>query len=260
MRTLRRLVRRSMTDQSMRSRPRCFCQNSGACGSHYIVDLLNENGLQQVYHEKAPDFNDLGVRHYDSPLSRSWLVRALRYTRHNVSFEANNRLFSLSAELAEAFENASFIHLFRHPASAVRSAMSKPNVDEYLRSNLRFQGSLAGASDRSHLERFCLYWKNMNQRILDDLQTLREAGTRVIWLSFEDLIAGDTSRLEEFLGCELSKKVRDASHVGPLRREGKFAPFEQWHVAEQRVLEETCLTLYEQLRQLSKQRCGVSPQ
>lgn len=256
-RTLRRLVQRSMTDQSVRLKQRCFCQNSGACGSHYIVDLLNENGLQNVYHEKAPDFNALGVRHYDSPLNRSRLIRALRYTRHNVAFEANNRLFSLSCELAEAFESASFIHLFRHPASAVRSAMSKPNVDEYLRSNLRFQGTLAGSSDRSHLERFCLYWKNMNQRILDDLQTLRAAGKRVMWLSFEDLIAGETKRLEDFVGCQLSQKVRDPSHVGAVRRGGKFEPFEQWQSSEQRTLEEICLPLHEQLLQLGRASDGT---
>ena len=252
MRTLRRLIQRSMIDRGVRSQSRCFCQNSGACGSHYIVDLLSENGLEKVFHEKAPDFNELGVAHYDSPLPKTRLVRALRYTRHNVNFEANNRLFSLSLELAEAFENASFIHLFRHPASAVRSAMSKPNVEDYLKNDVRFQGSLAGSLGQNPLHRFCQYWHNMNRRILDDLTTLRSAGKQVMWLSFEDLIAGETSQLEQFIGCELSQKVRAPSHVGALRSDGKFESFEQWQPADKEMLEEICTPLHEQLVKLSR--------
>ena len=251
-RTLRRLIRRSMVDRNVRSQQRCFCQNSGACGSHYIVDLLRENGLKKVFHEKSPDFNELGVQHYDSPLSRSRLVRALRYTRHNVNFEANNRLFSLSLELADAFENASFIHLFRHPASAVRSAMSKPNVADYLKTNVRFQGTLAGEPHQTSLHRFCQYWHNINRRILDDLTTLRSSGKQVMWLSFEDLIAGETSELERFIGCELSQKARAPSHVGAVRSGGKFEPFEQWQTGDRELLEEICIPLHQQLLTLSQ--------
>ena len=246
-RTLRRLIKRSFFDPQLRGQKRFFCQNSGACGSHYIVDLLIENGIESVFHEKSPDLNELGVEHYESGLSKSSLVRTLRYTRHNVFFEANNRLFSLSSELATAFPGAAFVHLFRHPAHAVRSAMSKPEVDDYLKSNVRFSGSLAGSSNLKPLERFCHYWTNVNQRILDDLTTLQQSGTEVMWLNFEDLTTGNLKSLESFLGCELNTQVSSPSHVGRVRSEGKFGSFADWNGEDQKSLEEICMPLYETL-------------
>ena len=247
-RTLRRLVQRSLLDRDVRTERRFFCQNSGACGSHYIVDLLNENGVERVFHEKEPDLNEIGVRHFNSALPKSNLVQTLRYTRHNVFFEANNRLFSLSRELADAFPGARFIHLFRHPANAVRSAMSKPNVAEYQKTNVRFSGSMAGTAEHRPLERFCLYWKNVNQRILDDLQTLERSGTEVIWLDFDNLISGDVSGLETFLDCKLPNRKRSPSNVGAVRGEGKFPSFDQWNDRDQLALREICLPLFDRLR------------
>ena len=246
-RTLRRLIKRSFFDPQLREQKRIFCQNSGACGSHYIVDLLIENGIESVFHEKSPDLNEVGVQHYESGLPKSGLVRTLRYTRHNVFFEANNRLFSLSSELAAAFPGASFVHLFRHPAHAVRSAMSKPNVDGYLKSNIRFSGSLAGSPNLRSLDRFCHYWTNVNQRILDDLESLQQSGTEVMWLNFEDMTSGNLKSLESFMGCELKTRVSSPSHVGVVRSEGKFAAFADWNVEDQKSLEEICLPLYETL-------------
>lgn len=246
-RTFRRLIQRSILDRDLRSGERYFCQNSGACGSHYIVDLLRDNGVDGVFHEKSPDLNEIGVRHYESPLSQSSLVNALRYTRHNVFFEANNRLFSLSRELAAAFPGASFIHLFRHPANAVRSAMSKPNVEEYLETNVRFQGTLAGDQGLLPLERFCHYWRNMNQRILDDLESIKEAGRPVMWLSFDEMIDGHIGGLSGFVGRELSVKTRQPSHVGSVRSSGKFEHFDQWSDADRHTLERICMPLYMKL-------------
>ena len=246
-RTLRRLVQRSILNQDLRSKERYFCQNSGACGSHYIVDLLTDNGVEKVFHEKEPDFNEIGVQHYEHALPQARLVRALRYTRHNAFFEANNRLFSLSHQLADAFPNAAFIHLFRHPASAVRSAMSKPDVQQYLKTNVRFAGSLAGPPESTPLSRFCFYWRNMNQRILDDLQSLQRGGKRVLWLCFEDMIDGNIGQLERFMHRDLSQKKRDPSHVGAVRKAGKFESIEQWNEADRQQLEEICLPLYQSL-------------
>ena len=247
-RTLRRLVQRSLFDQDVRNQTRFFCQNSGACGSHYIVDLLNENGVDRAFHEKDPDLNEIGVQHFDSPLPQSKLVQTLRYTRHDVFFEANNRLFSLSQELATAFPNARFIHLFRHPANAIRSAMSKPNVADYLKTNLRFAGSLAGTANLRPIKRFCLYWKNVNQRIFDDLEIVQQSGAAVIWMDFDDLISGDIKSLESFLEYQLPIRKRSPSNVGAVRSDGKFEAFEQWSDIDRKTLEEICLPLFDSLR------------
>lgn len=246
-RTLRRLVKRSILDSAVRSDVRIFCQNSGACGSHYIVDLLAGNGIDRVFHEKEPDLNELGVVHYDSPISKSKLVRILRYTRHNVFFEANNRLFSFSKELSAAFPNAKFIHLFRHPANAIRSAMSKPEIENYLDINLRFSGTLAGDRSMRPLERFCHYWRNVNQTIFDDLSELGRNGVPVMWLQFEQMVEGKILGLEEFLGQRLGSTKRPPSHVGAVRKSGKFESPESWSNEDRNILAEICLPLYEKL-------------
>lgn len=251
-RTLRRLVKRSVLDRQVKTETRFFCQNSGACGSHYIVDLLRENGVDRVFHEKDPDLNQIGVTHFDSPIAISTLVRILRYTRHNVSFEANNRLFSLSKELSAAFPNAKFIHLFRHPAHAVRSAMSKPEVLQYLKTNLRFAGTLAGNENQSPLERFCVYWTNVNQRIFDDLVELQAAGVPVRWMSFDQMVSGQVDWLGEFIDHEIGTSVRKPSHVGAVRSEGKFAEFEDWNSEDRSTLERICMPLFQELSAQAK--------
>lgn len=253
-RTIRRYVKRSILDKNNFQQPRFFCQNSGACGSTYIVELLADNGIERVFHEKEPDLNEVGVRHHDRPFASKPLVRLLRYTRHNVFFEANNRLFSLTPELAIAFPGAGFIHLFRHPAAAIRSAMSKPNVEEYLRSNVRFSGTLAGDVGAKPFERFCHYWANVNQRIHDDLVAIREKESRaVLWLSFDDLIAGHVDSLASFMGIELQKKARPPSNVGRVRSEGKFPAVEDWTAEQVEIMNSICGELYQKLLSQSKQ-------
>jgi hypothetical protein len=247
-RTLRRLIKRSIIDRKVFEEAKFFCQNSGACGSHYIVDLLIENGVERVFHEKEPDLNELGVQHFDSPVSKSRMIQTLRYTRHNVFFEANNRLFSFSRELSTAFPNAGFIHLFRHPAHAVRSAMSKPDVATYLDSNVRFSGTLGGTKGQRPLERFCFYWKNINQRILDDLLVLQESGVKTMWLEFDDLVSGRVDQLEKFLDRNLRRTRRSPSNVGAVRKEGKFDTFENWSSKDKETLNQICLPLFESLR------------
>ena len=251
-RTLRRLVKRFL-DPAVKSEVRIFCQNSGACGSHYIVDLLNDNKVDRVFHEKEPDLNEIGVAHYERPISTAKLVRILRYTRHNVFLEANNRLFSLSKELSVAFPNAKFIHLFRHPANAVRSAMSKPQVENYLKTNVRFAGSLAGQFSMRPLERFCHYWHNVNQRIFEDLMELEATGVPVIWLEFDQLISGQIQCLEEFIGHSIRSIQRPPSNVGAVRKEGKFEPPENWSDDDREVLDRICLPLFERLKSKTNQ-------
>jgi len=201
----------------------------------------------RVFHEKAPDLNEVGVRHFEKPYSSRSVIRLLRYTRHNVFFEANNRLFSLSPELAQAFPKAGFIHLFRHPAAAVRSAMSKPTVEDYLQRNIRFSGSLAGDATLEPFERFCHYWTNVNNRIHDDLCQIRDANRSVSWLEFDDLVAGKVEALEAFLDVKLKRRTRPPSNVGPVRTEGKFPAFEDWNNRQRQQLDAICGPLYEKL-------------
>lgn len=240
-RCARRIVSRCWRDRETIELPRIFCQNSGACGSTYLVQLLIDNGVERCFHELAPDLNRMGVAHYDNPIDVRRITRVLRYSRHDVFFEASNRLFSFSKELKNAFPNAKFVHLHRHPADAVCSAMSKPNVDEYLKNNLRFQGSLAGDVSQSPFERFCHYWNNVNRRIAIDV------GDDCLSLSFTDLVSGYVSSLEKFIGTTLPIRSRPTVNQGTVRAEGRFPECSKWNKPQRDLLNSICGETMQQL-------------
>ncbi len=239
-RTARKRFKRRWLQPAELARPRFFCQNSGGCGSTYIVQLLIDNGVERCFHEKAPDFNQLGVTHYEQPQPATRLTSLLRYTRWDVFFEANNRLFSVGRQLACAFPGARFIHLHRDGREAVASTMSKPNVQEYLEANLRFQGNLAGDHAARPLERCCHYWDNMNGRILDDLQSLESQCGSHLSLRFDDLVCGRTQNLEKFIGKSFSVRQRDAVNQGRVRKGGLYPAFDQWPDADQELFWQIC--------------------
>ncbi len=247
-RTTRRAVKRCWLDRKTIDRPRFFCQNIGGCGSTYIIQLLRDNGIENAFHERAPDLNEIGVEHFENPISRNRLIRILRYTRHDVFFEANNRFFTLTQELALAFPNAKFLHLYRDPAEAVRSNMSKPNVEPYLKENVRLRSSVGGPPAASSLEKFCHHWRIANQRLYDDLQAVsRRTGRPYLTLSFEDLIAGRLDSFEEFTGLSLTRRTRPPVNQRAPRAEGRFPEFEKWSPEQQQALTAICGPLLQTL-------------
>lgn len=249
-RTARRATKRCWLDGETIRRRRIFCQNIGGCGSTYIVQLLRDNGIDRAFHEKAPDLNELGVEHFANPVSRKRLVRILRYTRHNVFFEANNRFFSLTQELALAFPNASFIHLYRDPVEAVRSAMSKPDVEPYLKKNVRLRTAIAGPVSATPFERFCYHWKIANQRLRDDLITVEQrTGRPYLTLGFDDLVAGRLTEFERFTGLNLTRRTRPPVNQRATRAEGKFPEYDHWSLAQQQFLNDVCGPLLAELVQ-----------
>lgn len=252
----RRRARRYLVDQESLNAPRFFCQNSGACGSTYLVQLLNDNGVPRCFHEKRPDMNELGVQHFDRPVDAARLRALLQYTRWDVFFEANNRLFSLTQPLAAAFPNSRFLHLFRDGRQAVASALSKPGVQEYLARNVRFQGSLAGHSGQSPLVRFCQYWNNMNRRILSDTDALADRCGPVFYLSLEDLQQGRVDRLAEFLQVRLPVKQRPVVNKGRVGHQGQHPRFEEWSGADQRTFWDICGATQSDL-QTRHQQCQI---
>ena len=255
----RRVINRCWLDRETILRRRLFCQNSGACGSTYIVRLLQENGVEKSFHEKTPDLYELGLQHYElsirskieSVKSRSMenrLVRLLRYTRHDVDFEANNRLFSLSQELAAAFPNLGFIHLHRDGTEAVRSAMSKPDVASYLRNDRRFQGGLAGDHGLDPFSRFCQHWANMNLRIADDIDaSVAKHGCDFVQLRFEDLVAGAVAPIEEILGTKLRLTTCSPVNVGKVKTTGKFPKYSDWTSEQKVTFDQICGTAMSRL-------------
>jgi hypothetical protein len=239
-RTIRRRIKHRLLERHALYQPRFFCLNSGCCGSTYLVRLLADNKWPCVWHEKPPDFNELGISHYDSPLPESRLASLLRYTRWDVFLEANNRLFSLAIPLHRAFPGARFIHLHRDGRQAVRSAMSRPDVEEYLATNVRFRGSLAGRTGQRPFERFCHYWNNINRRILDDLAALEPHVGASLSLRFSDLISGRVEALAHFANRAIPLAQREAVNRSPVARTGQFPEYTQWTERDRRSFDTIC--------------------
>jgi len=216
---------------------RFFCQNHGSCGSMYIVELLKLNGLSQCYHEKDPDLDVLGIAHYEGVASEERLKRVLIHSRKDVFFEANNRLFSMSKILKESFPDSRFIHLHRDPRDLIPSALSKPFEITWESGRPRYTSQkLCGPANSTVLERMCRYWANYNQRILDDLKEEDHLS-----LKFSDLIIGNINSLEEFIGSSLTtKKISPVNADKPVRKEGKYQPFESFSQADKETLFRIC--------------------
>ena len=239
-RVVRRTINRCWRDRAIIAAPRVFCQNSGGCGSTYIVKLLQANGVSNCFHEKTPDLNSLGVEYFESGGSSHRIRRLLRYTRHDVLFEASNRLFSLSRELKCAFPSARFIHLHRHAADAVRSAMSKPDIERYLATSPRFAGLLGGPKTASPFERFCHYWANINGRILDDLDSLDLPESARLSMTFEDLTSGNIGSLQRFVNSELNVRKLPPANVGKTGIRGRFEAYEDWTFSQKSTFHRIC--------------------
>ena len=198
---------------------RIFSLNSGNCGSWYIVELLKANGLGPSYHQKMPDFEELGVRYYLTGKPAFRMLWLLRLTRHDVYFESSNRLFSMTPLITRAYPNARFIHQHRDPLDTIVSTINKNIWPDWMQNptRLRYSSMLSGARDLLPFERTCHYWNNYNRRIMDDLK-----GMDYLSLKFTDLINGRIQELEEFIGHELKiKKIPPVNTKEVLKERGK---------------------------------------
>ena len=240
-RTGRRIFNRCWKDSFNINRTRIFCQNSGACGSTYIVRLLEANGLRGVFHEKQPDLLKLGLDFYEREMPWLRLISLLRYTRHDINFEASNRLFSLSRPLADAFPGARFIFLHRDGIETIRSVLSKPNVAQYFREDVRFRGTLAGDHNLDIFSRACHHWSNMNRRIHEDLQYLDltqqiDAPT----LRFENLIDGNIQPLEDALQTTLRIKTCAPANQSKPSGQLRFPAYTEWTRIQKKTFQTIC--------------------
>lgn len=213
-----------------------FCLNSGGCGSKYIVKLLIRNGVQNAHHEAKPDLNKLGIEHYLKKANTEKIVDVLRDTRKEVFFESSNRLFSMANEISRAIADAKFIHLHRDGRESVRSIYSNPKITSILMSNFRFAAlcSIEDPKPLSDLEKVCLYWSNVNDRILEDLR-----GSDYLSLKMIDLVEGRIDRLQEFIGLELRKKIIDPVNEKVAHIERK-PDFTDWNTSDQDIFWRIC--------------------
>ncbi len=240
-RTGRRILYRCWRDTFNINRTRVFCQNSGDCASTYLVRLLEANGLARVFHEKKPNLQNLGLEYYEQEMPWVRMVALLRYTRHDIDFESNNRLFSLSRPIHDAFPGARFIHLHRDGTESVRNTLSKPSVNRYFQDNPEFRGKLAGDHELDVFSRACHYWANVNLRIHQDLQYLfLTEGLDSPMLRFEDLVNGRIQAVEDILKTSFAIKSCPPANQSKVNVSKRFPPYADWNLHQKRTFERIC--------------------
>lgn len=214
-----------------------FCLCVGGCGSKYLVHLLTQNGLPGCVHEQAPTLDRLGVDYFQGRVARAQAAERIAQTRQDLKFEASNRLFSLADPIQDAFPDSRFIFLFRDGRESVRSIWSNPKIAEIMEQKYRFRQISRPPEHRelSTLEKVCLYWANINERILNDLQ-----GKPHMLLSFEDLIAGKLGALETFLDHPLPLRDLAAQNEKPDIHGNRRPPFDAWAPEEQLAFDRIC--------------------
>jgi hypothetical protein len=216
-----------------------FCLSTGSCGSAYIVELMKANGYDRCYHEQRPELDNAGVKYYLQRIDPTPLKRILYFTRIDTFFESSNRLFSLSRLIYDIFPNSHFIHLFRNGYSQINSTLNKKIWPSTFQKNsrLRYASHLAGPQDASPFERTCWYWRNYNERILQDLADLPH-----VKLKFRELINGDTKKLEEMLRRPFSvRRIAPVNTKEAIKRRNKrFDSHLDWPSEYHRIFRSVC--------------------
>lgn len=217
--------------------PKVFCLCVGGCGSKYLVQLLTENGIPGAFHEAAPAFDRLGIDYFNGKVSRSEAASRLAGTRDAISFEASNRLFSLADPISDAYPGSRFIFLFRDGRESVRSIWSNPKIDDIMTERYRFREIARAPTGReiSTLEKVCLYWSNINDRILNDLK-----GKDHLFLSFEDLTAGRIDALQDFLGTSFERRTIPSVNEKPDLHGNRKPPYADWDQANKQAFDRLC--------------------
>ena len=146
--------------------------------------------------------------------------------------------------LKECFPDSRFIHLHRDPRDLFPSGLSKPLEISWNSGRTRYNSvKLCGFPNSSILERSCNYWTNYNQRILDDLKD-----EKYLSLKFSDLTKGNIDSLEQFMNLKLSTtKIPPVNANKPVRKEGRYKPFEKWSNEDQNMVIEICGSLMKTL-------------
>lgn len=226
-----------------------FVLNSGGCASNYLTEILRENGVSKVYHNKSPTLDYSGVKEYLGEGSfASYIILGL--SRVSVNVEISHDIFSFSRQIKVIYPESKFVHLHRGGIDSVRSIVNKVLFPEIFNKStrIRYRSRLSGKKELDPFSRACSYWANINRRIIEDLEEIDDADTTQ--LRFRDLIEGNLGCVEEFLGRSLPVKtiepVRTKDH---LKNESAvtLGEFSNWPAEWKRAFARICGPVHERL-------------
>jgi hypothetical protein len=230
-----------------------WCLSTGRVGSHTLAELASLDRKVTALHEPWPNTYGLSRLSYEHLCHENGLsdvlleaVRTVRQAPVNdakIYLETSPQVTFLAPLLAEIFPNAKFVHVVRHPASVVRSAMRRNwynghGFDQW-RICPRERKLETGWESMDPFEKNVWLWCETNRWVSDFLNSI--GPDRYIILRSEDLFLLENDAVENFFGflgvATPARRdiVRVIDRQYNAQRTGRFPRYEAW-TQEQRML------------------------
>lgn len=254
---------RVLLSRTLCRRARCaFVLSTGRCGTTTLTSVLALSDRVRSVHEPKPLFlAETQQAYQDRPLSKHLSrtrAREYSFSRFNALLDASrsgptyvessNRLTYFAPFFAEFFINAKFIHLYRHPADVVRSAMRRRY---YMREKMWDNYRITPTSDDrwfqewQHWDTFqksCWYWQAVNRFSLEFIATLDPS--RTMSLRAEELFSpnGEAAlSIFDFLSIPRPDidRVREAVTTPEnVQTQGEFPKWKDWTDSQRETLQQ----------------------
>lgn len=112
-----------------------FILSTGRSGSKFIASLLNQSSEIMAYHEASPALEYFSNFAYHNQSQKALLIKMIdaarmelildAYSKEKIFVESNQCLTFFAPAIRELFKKSKFVHIVRHPADFVRSALRK---------------------------------------------------------------------------------------------------------------------------------------
>jgi hypothetical protein len=196
-----------------------FILSTGRCGSLFIHQLLSQSALAKSYHEAFPNLMYFSNYAYHNQDKREVLKKMIQVSRMELILDAfnENRIYAESNQclsfftpaLNDLFPRCKFIHLVRHPAEFVRSAVMKgwhlnDSIWESGRLKMR---TIASWEGMSQIAKLAWLWKQTNRYLSEELSHM--PSDRVLNVKTEDMFSSVDIVKNIYYFCEIDVPVSD---------------------------------------------------
>lgn len=249
-----------------------FVLSNGRAGSKYVAELLARVVEVEAHHEPFPTlmgFSRFAHDHQDALPVLQGMFNAARqerilaaYLQGKVYVESNQTLTFFAPAIRTVYPRARFVHLVRHPADFVVSAMRRGYFEsDTLWTEGRPSPAAVALRQDSALERCCWFWREVND-YLEDFG--RSVGTEAYRLFRAEDLWRDPAIANEFIGFvgggalpETVIRAAQAVKINTLnldrltpenvRRNPGFPDYAQWRKEDRELLGHYCGDLAERL-------------
>jgi hypothetical protein len=231
-----------------------FVLSTGRCGTGLLTRILGKSQNVDVYHAPMPELKIASKRAYEREFESidayKDLVVAARYELIMASYicdrvfvETNNRISFFARYLADVFKNSVFLHIVRHPADFVRSAIRRGYYEDPQVSSgliVPLPGSLDVDWEKlTPIERAAWLWNETNASIEVFAKTI--SSNRFLRVKAEDTFenVSTIAQVLQFLRAEQlsEKKIRQLiRHPVNAQEIGHFPKYTHWTTQQKRLL------------------------